>query len=475
MENVKVSEKQLEFLRDNLPPHGEFHRINLLEGSVRSGKTWISLVAWAIFVAMMPKNAEFLMVGKTLTTLKRNCLGLLQQLEPTFWFSVSQKKATLYGRTIWLEGASDERSEDKIRGMTLSGAYVDELTLVPEGFYNMLLSRLSESGARLFATTNPDSPNHYVYRDIIKNENVNKCVTKIGIKDNPFLDPEYVRELEHEYTGVFYQRYFLGEWVIAEGLVYPMFGKDCIASDEPRKYTKYCLSMDYGIQNPTAMLLWGYTDGVWYLIKEYYHSGRATNDQKTDEQYYAELCKLADNVGEGYKLDLIVDPSATSFIALCRQKGRFRVLKANNTVIEGIQHTASALSAGMIKIGAGCKRTIDEFGLYSWNPDSPQDAVIKENDHCLVGDTEVHTLFGRRRIKDLVGKIGLAWGYKKGRRVLRPFWGVRKTQENQPILRIVCENGKTIECTSDHRILTADGWKRAKYLTESDRIIDIFD
>lgn len=383
MKNVKVSKKQLDFLRDNLPPRGEFHRINLLEGSVRSGKTWISLVAWAIFVAMMPKNAEFLMVGKTLTTLKRNCLGLLQQLEPSFWFSVSQKKATLYGRTIWLEGASDERSEDKIRGMTLSGAYVDELTLVPEGFYNMLLSRLSESGARLFATTNPDSPNHYVYQNIIKNENVNKCVTKIGIRDNPFLDPEYVRELEHEYTGVFYQRYFLGEWVIAEGLVYPMFGEDCVVQNEQRQYTNYCISMDYGIQNPTAMLLWGFSDGVWYAVKEFYHSGRETNQQKTDEQYYEDLCNLADVAHTSGTLELIIDPSATSFIALCRQKGRFRVLKANNTVLEGIQHTASALSTGMIKICENCKSTVREFGLYSWDSDAATDQVIKENDHAM--------------------------------------------------------------------------------------------
>lgn len=347
---------------------------------MRSGKTWISLIAWAIFIATMPKEAEFLMVGKTLTTLKRNCLGLLQQLEPSFSFSVSQKKAVLYGRTIWLEGASDERSEDKIRGMTLTGAYVDELTLVPEGFYNMLLSRLSEKGARLFATTNPDSPNHYVYTDIIENEDINKTVTKIGIKDNPFLDPSYVAELEREYTGVFYQRYFLGEWVLAEGLVYPMFGDDCMAEDDAeRKYTEYCLSMDYGIQNPTAMLLWGKCNNVWYLVREYYHSGRDSNVQKTDEQYYAELERLAGDI----RCDVIIDPSATSFIALCRQKGKFRVIKANNAVIEGIQHTASALSSGRIKIGKNCSSTIKEFGLYSWNPDAPEDAVIKENDHAM--------------------------------------------------------------------------------------------
>ncbi len=377
MSDIKISEKQREFLL------GGLSRINLLEGSVRSGKTWISLVMWALFVAQSPKDAEFLMVGKTLTTLKRNCLNLMNELEPTFWYSVNQKRAILYGRTVWLEGANNDQAENKIRGMTLTGVYVDELTLIPQSFYYMSLSRLSTPGACLIATTNPDSPNHYVFTEIIQNEQLNKKVSKFYIYDNPFLDPEYVAELKREYKGVFYQRYFLGEWVIAEGLVYPMFDDSCKAEVEKRKYTKYCISMDYGIQNPTAMLLWGFLDGVWYLVDEYYHSGRETNEQKTDEQYYEALCRLSEAALTNERIDVIIDPSATSFIALCRQKGRFRVLKADNSVIEGIQHVASALSVGMIKVCKNCKRTIQEFGLYSWNPDSVQDAVIKENDHAM--------------------------------------------------------------------------------------------
>jgi len=131
------------------------------------------------------------------------------------------------------------------------------------------------------------------------------------------------------------------------------------------------------------MILWGLCDGVWYAIREYYHSGRATNEQKTDEQYYEALCKLTESATTNEKLDVIVDPSATSFITLCRQKGRYRVLEAKNAVIEGIQHTASSLSMGMIKICKSCKNAIQEFGLYSWNPDSVEDAVIKENDHTM--------------------------------------------------------------------------------------------
>lgn len=372
-EIVNISFKQREFLTSGLS------RINLLEGSVRSGKTWISLVMWALFVASMPKDAEFLMVGKTLTTLRRNCLGLLQELEPSFTFNTNAKKANLYGRTIWLEGADNERSENKIRGMTLAGVYVDELTLIPESFYYMALSRLSVRGAKFIATTNPDSPNNYVYTDIVCNEEIDKKVTKFLIRDNPFLDPDYVDSLEREYKGVFYQRYFLGEWVIAEGLVYPMYDNTVPTVD--RKYTQYCVSMDYGILNPTAMLLCGLCDdGKWYVIKEYYHSGRETNEQKTDEQYYAELEKLC---GDLPVRELIIDPSASSFIALVHQKGRFSVRKADNSVLEGIQNTATCLARKDVLVNDCCKMTIKEFGLYMWDDKAGVDAVIKDNDHAM--------------------------------------------------------------------------------------------
>lgn len=375
--DIPITERQRKFL---LSADG-FARINLLEGSVRSGKTWISLVAWALFVASMPRDAEFLMVGKTLTTLKRNCLGLLQQLEPSFFYNVNQKRAVLYGRTIWLEGADNEASENKIRGMTLAGAYFDELTLVPQGFYYMTLSRLSYPKAKLFATTNPDSPTHYVYTDIIENDTINKRVEKFLIRENSFLEPEYVEELENEYKAVpaSYQRYVLGEWVLAEGLVYPNY--DNTVKTEERAYTQYMVSMDYGIQNPTAMILWGLADGKWYAVREYYHSGRDTNNQKTDEQYYMELCKLC---GDLPIERIFVDPSASSFITLIRQKGVYSVRHANNDVLDGIHHVGSALMNRMILFNDCCKQTIREFSLYSWNPKAiGTDAVIKENDHAM--------------------------------------------------------------------------------------------
>ena len=237
-------------------------RINLLTGSVRSGKTYVSLLKWAVFVGSMPENCEFLMTGKTITSLKRNCLGLLQDLVgDNFKYSLSQKSGTLFGRRIWLEGANDDRAESKIRGMTLAGAYVDELTQIPEDFYRMLLSRLSMKGAKLYATTNPDTPTHWVKLDIIDNEEIDKKVWHFTFDDNEILkkeNQEYFDNLKAEYQSmgeVYYQRFILGLWVLAEGLIYKQFANnpEMFIKDEavdeygnPIRFMIISIGIDYG-------------------------------------------------------------------------------------------------------------------------------------------------------------------------------------------------------------------------------------
>lgn len=373
-----ITAKQRQFL---LEP---FSRINLLEGSVRSGKTWISLVKWAMFVRSRPQGELFMMVGKTREALQFNCVGLLEDLAGAdFKCNARSNVGYLYGREIRLLGANDEKAASKIKGSTLAGAYIDELSEIPESFYKMTLSRLSVSGAVLLATTNPDSPNNYVFTDIIENEDISRKCWKFLLDDNTFLPKEYIENIKKEYTGVFFERYILGNWVIAEGLVYPDY--DNTVKTEPRDYTEYAVSMDYGTQNPTVMLLWGRHGGTWYAVREYEHSGRETNIQKTDAEYYAELEKLCSDVPvqSGAKIELIIDPSAASFIAVAQQGHRFKVRKADNDVLNGIRNTASALSDRRILINDCCARTIREFGLYSWDSRAAEDAVIKEDDHGM--------------------------------------------------------------------------------------------
>ena len=228
---IEFSPKQADLMRQL--KSNKLKRINLLEGAVRSGKTWISLILFALWVAIQPKDATFLMVGKTLTSLKRNCLDLLQSLvgESNFSYNTSRKEGELFGRVVYLEGTNDTRAEGKIRGMTLTGAYCDEITLFSEEFFAMLLSRLSMPDAKLFATTNPDSPQHWLMVKYIKRAaELDMNILRFTIDDNPFLDAAYVTALKKEYTGVFYKRFILGQWVVADGACYPLF------ADNPEAY-----------------------------------------------------------------------------------------------------------------------------------------------------------------------------------------------------------------------------------------------
>ena len=385
--NKIYTPKQRELLA--LWQKGKLKRINILEGSVRSGKTWISLVLWAFWVASMPEDGNYLMVAKTLTSLRRNCLDLLETLvgAKNFSYSLSKKEGALFGRRIYLEGVNDARAESKIRGMTLSGAYCDELTLFSEDFFSMLLSRLSMTGAKLIGTTNPDSPYHWLKEKYIDRiDDLDLYTMKFLIEDNTFLDSEYVENLKREYTGVFYERFILGAWVIASGLVYPNFDekKHVVAYKPPKEPEKdnglYYISIDYGTLNPCSMGLWCITDGKAHRIREYYYDGRKTRRQMTDEEYYTELERLA---GDKVIQYIVVDPSAASFIECIRRHGKYSVRKAANDVLDGIRVTSSFVSAGKLLVDPSCKDTIKEFKSYAWDEDAAEDKVVKENDHAM--------------------------------------------------------------------------------------------
>ena len=380
--------KQRELLR--LWQEDKLSRINLLEGSVRSGKTWISLVLWAFWVATSPKDGNYLMCAKSLDTLKRNCLTLLEDMVGTanFTYSIYKKEGELFGRKLYFEGVNDARSESKIRGMTLTGAYGDEITLWPEDFFAMLLSRLSVEGAKLIGTTNPDSPRHWLktnYIDRGKRGELDMLTVKFLIDENTFLPTEYIKELKKEYTGVFYDRFILGEWTVAFGLVYPDFdiNKHVINFDCPEQEKDkgiYYISVDYGTLNPCSMGLWRIEDNRAIRVKEYYHDGRQTRRQLTDEEYYRALEELA---GERIIQYIVVDPSAASFIACIRKHGRFSVKKADNDVLNGIRVTAALLNSGRLFFDSSCKDAITEFRTYSWDETATEDRVKKENDHAM--------------------------------------------------------------------------------------------
>ena len=383
----KLSKRQLlAMLWWNQPKFKDRDAI-ICDGSIRSGKSVCMTVGFVLWSMSTFQDQTFAICGKTVESLRRNIVLNMRDWIPDD-LHITERRAENKliisdgcGRsnTYFLFGGRDESSYTLIQGITLAGILMDEAALMPRSFVEQACARCSVPGSKLWFNCNPAGPQHWFYTEWVENAKAQNALhIHFTMEDNPSLAPEIRERYERMFSGVFYDRYILGLWVVAEGLIYPMY--DNTVQTEPRPYEKYVISMDYGIQNPTAMGLWGLYNGVWYQISEYYHSGRETNAQKTDQEYYDELERLA---GDRPIWRFIIDPSATSFIALVNQKKRFKVMHANNDVVDGIQHTAECLREGKIKINDCCKRTIQEYGLYRWDEKATDDRPVKDNDHAM--------------------------------------------------------------------------------------------
>jgi len=357
-------------------------RWNILCGAVRSGKTFVSYDLIIRRLVELP-DGDRVMIGRTQQTLERNVLNPLRRRIGTSFVTAVNSKNTAYiaGKPFYVVGADNKEAVTKIQGLGLVYAYGDEVTTWHEDVFQMLKSRLSDKGALFDGTCNPDRPTHWLKTDVLDRPELDVKQWHFVIDDNPYLPPEYVENLKKEYTGVFYERYILGKWTKAEGLIYPHFDPALhVVTSLPAAFERYYIGIDYGMSNPTAMGLWGQSKGIYYCIREYYHSGRDTNQQKTDEDYYKALEQLAGDL----KIEcVVVDPSALSFINLVRRRGRFIVRAAKNDVLPGIGEFSRDLQHGVIKIHADCKNAIKEFSLYAWDEKAVEDRPIKENDHFL--------------------------------------------------------------------------------------------
>lgn len=382
---MAISDKQKKILAF---PYSNYDAI-ICDGAVRSGKT--SIETWAFVKWAMERfdNQRFGICGKTVDSAQKNIIvpfismTLAKEIYTLKWRRADKVLEVISkdGKRNYFEvfGGKDESSFMLIQGRTLAGVLLDEVALMPESFVNQALARCSVDGAKIWFSCNPGSPQHWFYKNwIMRRAERNALYLQFAMTDNPSLSKKTLERYKNMYSGVFYDRYIRGLWVVAEGLVYPMFNN--VVPTVQRKYDTYYIGMDYGILNPTAMLLVGHCDGVWYVVKEFYHSGRETNQQKTDAEYYVDLKQLA---GDLTIKRLIVDPSAASFITLVEKEHQFKIWDADNTVIEGIQHVAQCIADKKLMVNDCCKRTIQEFGLYRWDETAPEDKVIKENDHAM--------------------------------------------------------------------------------------------
>lgn len=385
---LPFSKKQWQLLTWWRPESGVADMDGIIaDGAIRSGKTVSMALSFVVWAMAGFRGETFAMCGKTIGSFRRNVLPVLKLMLLSRGFRFTDRRADNLleirrqgaANYFYIFGGKDERAQDLIQGITLAGVLFDEAALMPESFVNQATGRCSVDGSKYWFNCNPANPSHWFKAGWIdKREEKRLLYLHFTMDDNPSLTERVKERYRSMYAGVFYSRYVLGQWVAAEGRVYPMYDNTVPAED--RDYSRYVISMDYGTQNPTAMLLWGRSGGVWYALREYYHSGRETGTQKTDQQYYNELVKLAGGLPI---FRLIIDPSAASFIALVEQERKFKVWDADNAVLDGIRHVAQCLDWKLILFNSCCRRTIQEFESYAWDEKATEDRPMKTNDHAM--------------------------------------------------------------------------------------------
>ena len=391
------SPKQMQALTSWCPgsPHSGKNGI-ICDGAVRSGKTLcmsLSFVSWAFYRF---RDTAFALCGKTVASLRRNVLTpLTEQLTAlgfTCTFKISRSELTVCrdGREnrFYLFGGRDESSAALIQGMTLAGVFFDEVALMPQSFVQQATARCSVSGAKFWFNCNPDNPHHWFYEEWIlpeKRQEKRILYLHFTMDDNLSLTEEVKARYRTMYAGVFYARYILGEWKVAEGLIYDMFDerRHCIPlpPDNELQGSAY-ISVDYGTLNPTVFLMWRKYHGKWLCTKEYYYSGRENHKQRTDAEYADEMMAF---IGDTPYTCVVVDPSAASFITELQRRG-LKVLKADNAVLDGIRTVCTLLQRADLLFSKDCTRTIAEFYAYRWYDkaaEAGRDEPVKQDDHAM--------------------------------------------------------------------------------------------
>lgn len=377
-----LSEKQIDTISESTA------WMNIWHGSVRSGKTWATIYRW-IHYAMTGPPGDLVMVGKTERTLKRNIIHPMQEILGNWMvYNRGEGEIKIGNRRIYVVGANDERSVGKIQGGTYAGGYGDELTLWPESFFQMLLSRFSVAGAQFFGTTNPDGPSHWLKKNYLDRErDLSLKSFHFRLEDNPYLPDDYVENLKKSYSGLWYKRYIDGLWVLADGLIYDMIQDHHFISIMPATFQHFIVGVDYGTNNPCTFGLYGWNDpNKIYLMREYWWDSSKEGRQKTDSQYADDMDSF---LGDIRPHAIYVDPSAASFKVELQRRNKWAVKDANNDVLDGIRFVSEMFANNKFFIHKSCVHTRENYESYVWDSkaqDKGEDKPLKTNDHACDRD-----------------------------------------------------------------------------------------
>jgi PBSX family phage terminase large subunit len=376
---MNLSDKQLLSLSEST------YRINIWEGAVRSGKTYVSLWRWLKELTYGPQG-EYCIITRTYDTFKRNVLPhLIRMIGADVRWYAGKREMIIFGKTIHVVGADDERAENKIRGPTFSGAYVDEVSIIPESVFKMLISRCAMRGARIFGTTNPDSPYHWLKKDYLE-DNPDVKSWQFTLEDNPELTQDEKEYLRRQYKGIWYQRFIEGRWVVAEGAIYDFFDTQIHVIDQPPGNAEYYIvGIDYGTTNACSFVMVGINrsrfPNMW-VEDVYYWDSKVKQRQKTDTEYADDLKRFIE--GKAVKA-IYIDPSAASFKLELSREGVSNLYEAENEVLDGIRLVSKFMSNGTLKICRHCEVLIKEIQGYVWDAKSAKTGVdkpLKDKDHA---------------------------------------------------------------------------------------------
>ena len=399
--------------------HNSNGRFNLWHGPVRSGKSYVSTLRWIEYIARNDPPGPLFVFGRTLSAVKRNIVTPMFEPLGNEEMRYVNQTIQLWGRTIHCIGASDAKAEGVIRGSTSAGSYYDELSLLPKAFFDMSRTRMTVPGSKGFGTTNPDSPAHWLKKEYMdRAAKLNWKMFTWTLDEAPHLAPDILADLKTGYTGLFYRRFILGEWVMAEGAIYDGFDPSIhvITKLPYASPDYYIIGVDYGTGNPTVFLLMGVkldSRGGMTVVceREYYYDSVAKMRQKTDAEYAEDLKTfVADIKGARFPGDqqssptvmgIYVDPSAASFKVACQRVG-VRLRDADNSVLDGIRFQATMLANGQYTIHRRCTHTIEEYSGYVWDHKKQLvgiDAPIKTGDHAKDAERyALYTHFGGKRL-----------------------------------------------------------------------------
>jgi PBSX family phage terminase large subunit len=417
---------------------------------------------------------DAMIIGVNRTSIQRN---ILVHLYNKLGFPCPTEKASkdqLYGRNVWFVGAPDVSAVSTIQGSTLALAYVDEATNIPEVFWKMLESRLSVKGAKLLATCNPDGPAHWLKKEYLDKPGLDLVSWSFNLDDNPSLDEGFKQQIKASYTGLWYNRYILGEWALAHGAIYDNYDHNNEYERPGCNPNYYICGIDYGTTNATAAVLCAVSPRSYPQIRveaEYYYDSARRGRSKTDQELVRDI---KDFVGYKNVSAIYVDPAAASLKIALRQAD-LPVLDANNDVLLGIKICSKFIGGKNIVIHRGCTTLREHLQSYAWDPkaaDRGEDKPVKKNDHiCVVSDTQIQTRMGTCKISYLIGTTHTEVLCYDGKNF---GWEIcfqaKKTGENKTILKLTLENGKILKATPDHKVLTRRGFIEIRYLLKTDEV-----